>query len=121
MGVFENYKRGYSLLQKGEHKVAAEYLERAKAVEPKKGSIREALARAYYMSGNFEKARTEFEAALEIDCTNAYAHFGLGLSLMKVGARDKALGHLKLAKAMSPDNDDYRIYTEAYLSYEQDE
>ena len=39
---------------------------------------------------------------------NDYAHFGLGLCLMRRGDRVGARRHLKLAVAMRPDQPDYR-------------
>jgi Flp pilus assembly protein TadD len=49
----------------------------------------------------------EFERAVELDPVNDYAHFGLGLSLLRVGDRGGARRHLKLAVAMQP-RDEYR-------------
>jgi Flp pilus assembly protein TadD len=83
-------------------------LEHARDLEPDKGSVRETLARAYFRTGRFPDAREEFERAVEIDPVNDYAHFGLGLCLLRQGHRAAARGHLKLAVAMRPDNDDYR-------------
>ena len=50
----------------------------------------------------------EFERAVEIDPVNDYAHFGLGLCLLRRGDRLGARRHLKLAVAMRPDQPDYR-------------
>ena len=69
--------------------------------------MREALARAYFRSGRFSAAEQEFRAAVEIDPVNDYAHFGLGLSLLRVGDPMGARRHLKLAVAMRP-LDEYR-------------
>jgi Flp pilus assembly protein TadD len=83
-------------------------LERARDLEPDKASVRETLARAYYGSGRFTQAGEEFERAVEIEPVNDYAHFGLGLCLMRRGDRIGARRHLKLAVAMRPDQADYR-------------
>jgi Flp pilus assembly protein TadD len=77
-------------------------LERARDLEPDKGSIREALARAYFGTGQFREARSEFAQAVELDPVNDYAHFGLGLALLRAGDRTGARRHLKLAVAMRP-------------------
>ena len=45
---------------------------------------------------------------MEIDPVNDYAHFGLGLCLLRQGDRLGARRHLKLAVAMRPDQPDYR-------------
>ena len=82
--------------------------ELARALEPEKGSIREALARAYFRSGRFAAAEDEFRAALDIEPVNDYAHFGVGLCRLRAGDQRGARGHLRQATVMRPDNADYR-------------
>jgi Flp pilus assembly protein TadD len=106
--VYDLYARGTGLLQTGNPHAAANLLTRAKALEPDKGSIREALARALYQSGRVARARREFAKAVQIDPVNDYAHFGLGLACARTGQRARAVAHLKLAVAMRPDRDAYR-------------
>lgn len=77
--------------------------------------MREALGRAYYRTGRFPKAGEEFAAAVELDPVNDYAHFGLGLALLKQGDRIGARRHLKLAVAMRPDQSDYRAALDRVL------
>lgn len=101
-------KRGKKLLKEGNPAQAAVVLERAKRKEPQKGSIREALGRAYYNYKQYELAEDEFEKAVEIGPTNHYAHFGLGLCLNHLGQKFRARKHLKIAVAMKPDNEDYQ-------------
>ena len=100
----------YSLLLKGRQLLrtknpaqAAVVLERAKKLEPRKGSIREALGQAYYNYGQYHLAKKEFKEALNLDPTNHYAHFGIGLCFNRTGNTTAACGHLKLAIAMEPD------------------
>jgi Flp pilus assembly protein TadD len=102
------FQEGSRLLDTGNAHAATVALERARALEPEKGSIRETLARAYFRSGRFEAAEDEFRATLELDPVNDYAHFGVGLCRLRVGDRVQARRHLRLATAMRPDNDDYR-------------
>jgi Flp pilus assembly protein TadD len=83
-------------------------LERVRDAAPGHGSVREALGRAYYGAGRPAAAGAEFAKAIEIDPTNDYAHFGLGLCLACGGERTLALGHLRLAVAMRPENPSYR-------------
>lgn len=78
------------------------FLSRARIMEPEKGSIREALGRALYMSGRTAWARREFAKAVAIDPVNDYAHFGLALACERTGQRTRAIAHLKLAIAMRP-------------------
>lgn len=102
------YRRGLALLSEGMAREAVDALARARALEPEKGSIREALARAYFTLGRVGPAADEFRAATGIDPTNDYAHFGLALCLERQGRIDEARGHARLAFAMRPDHDDYR-------------
>ena len=83
-------------------------LERARTLEPAKGSVREALARAYFGAGRYDAAEEEFAAALEIEPVNDYAHFGIGLCRLRAGDRAAARGHLRQATVMRPENADYR-------------
>jgi Flp pilus assembly protein TadD len=102
------FKRASALLKRRHHAQAAVLLERANRLEPGKGSIVEALGRAYYNSGQHERAAGAFKELLEIDPSGPYAHFGLGQSLKQLGQRDEARVHLRLAVAMAPDSALYR-------------
>jgi Tfp pilus assembly protein PilF len=102
------WQRGCALLDRRHFHQAAIVLERAREEEPGKASIREALARAYYSSGRPVLARAEFEAALEIEPANDYAHFGLALCLERSGEIATARGHAKLAVVMRPQDENYR-------------
>jgi tetratricopeptide (TPR) repeat protein len=102
-------QRGHELLRRHHHAQAAVVLERARKLEPGRGSIIEALGRAYYNSGDFERAAEAFGRLVEIDPVAAYGHFGLGLSLKRLGRRDRARGHLRLAVAMEPESEMFRF------------
>ena len=100
--AFTAFQEGTQLLATANPHAAATVLERARNLEPDQGSIREALARAYYSSGRVPAAQAEFERAVELDPVNDYAHFGLGLCLLRRGDRVGARAHLRLAVAMRP-------------------
>jgi Flp pilus assembly protein TadD len=100
--VYDLVERAREFLRTGHPHQAAMLLGRAKLIEPEKGSIRETLARALYMSGRTTRARREFAKAVQIDPVNDYAHFGLALSCARTGQRSRAIAHLKLAIAMRP-------------------
>lgn len=106
--AYRRFQEGSRLLETGNAHAAIIPLERARALEPEKGSIREALARAYFRSGRIDAAREEFEKVVDLDPVNDYAHFGLGLCLLRRGDRDAARGHLKLATIMRPDAEEYQ-------------
>jgi len=119
----ENTHKAYRLFTKGKRLSknkkflkAIMLLEEAKKIEPEKGSIREELAMAYYNCGLHSSAKNNFIKALDIDITNDYAHYGLGLCLIKEGSLDKGLGHIKIASAMNPRHKIYRNAVEKYSS-----
>jgi tetratricopeptide (TPR) repeat protein len=101
-------QRGHALMLSRHHAQAAIVLERAARAEPGKGSILEALGRAFYNSGQHERSRQTFEALLEIDPSADYAHFALGQSLKQLDRRREARTHLRLAVALNPRSNLYR-------------
>ena len=110
--AYELFKKGSELLERGDFMAAAVPLERARALEPDKGSIREALGRAYFRSARFDKAAEEFAALVERYPVNDYAHFCLGRSLEKTGRTAEARKHAALAACMRPDRKDYAAFRE---------
>ena len=108
--VYDLFTRGTELLESGDFNAAAVPLERASRLEPDKGSIREALGRAYFRSGRYAKARAEFAAVVERYPTNDFALFCLGRACELTGDRRAARKHLTLAANLRPDRADYRKY-----------
>jgi Flp pilus assembly protein TadD len=111
----DEHESAYSLLQRGQELMrrrhyaqAAIVLGRAARQEPGKGSILEALGRAYYNSGQHEHSRDTFTELLEIDPSAHYAHYALGQSLKQLGREREARTHLRLAVALSPTSKLYR-------------
>jgi Flp pilus assembly protein TadD len=96
------FSKGRKFLDEGHPHQAAMYLTQAKLVEPEKGSIREALGRALFLSGRIAPARREFAKAVQLDPVNDYAHYVLALACERTGERTRAIAHLKLAIAMRP-------------------
>jgi tetratricopeptide (TPR) repeat protein len=101
-------KRGHELMRRRHHAQAAIVLARAEAAEPGKGSIIEALGRAYYNSGQHERSREAFERLLEVDPSAHYAHYALGQSLKQLGRHREARTHLRMAVALDPRSRLYR-------------
>ncbi len=110
--AYTAFSEGMRLLAHDNAHAAVIALEKARALEPAKGSVREALARAYFRTGRFRAAEDEFVAALEIEPVNDYAQYGIGLCRLRAGDRTRARGHLRLATVMRPDNADYRAALE---------
>jgi tetratricopeptide (TPR) repeat protein len=105
--AYDLLQRGQALLEGRHFAQAAIVLERADRQEPAKGSILEALGRAYFNSGQPERSRATFEALLEIEPSSHYAHYAIGQSLKRLGQADRARTHLRLAVALSPENSLY--------------
>jgi len=106
--AYELLQRGHSLLRDRHNAQAAVVLERAARLERGKGSILEALGRAYFNSGQPARAAETFQALLEVDPSAHYGHFGLGLSFARLGRTQEARTHLRLATALDPSSDTYR-------------
>ena len=106
--AYDAYRDGRELLSSGNPHAAVVALERARTLEPDKSSVRETLARAYYRSARYEAAAAEFATVVELDPVNDYAHFGLGLALIRTGDVTGARRHLRIATVMRPDRDEYQ-------------
>lgn len=105
--VYDWYTRGMRLLAAGDAAAAAQLLEHAARAEPDSCSVREALARALFDSGHYARAREAFGRNVDDSPTDDYAHFGLGLSHVRMGQLDDAVEHLAIAAALRPDNHHY--------------
>ena len=110
--TYELYKRGTSLLERGDHHAATVPLSQARDQDPDKTSIREALGRAFFHSRRYEQARAEFEAVVDRAPTNDFALVCLGRSLQQLGRHDEARHPLTLAACLQPQRADYRVYRE---------
>lgn len=105
--LYDRWMTAKGLLASGDTHAASVVLESIRDVEPKKGSVREALGRAYFISGRHRLAEREFAVLLEIDPANDYAHYALARCAMRRGDTSCAKVHLKLARAMNPGNREY--------------
>jgi TolA-binding protein len=110
--TYDLYRRGMSLLERGDYDAATVPLRKAAAREPGKSSVREALGRAYFRARRYREAAREFEAVVERYPVNDFAHFCLGRSLALSGRSDRARRHLAIASNLRPERRDYRIYRE---------
>jgi tetratricopeptide (TPR) repeat protein len=106
-GVYEWYQRGLQLLGDGHPEAAATLLERAADAEPASRSVREALARAQYDAGRYRAAMDSFTRIIDVNPTDDYAQFGLGLAASRAGELELAAEHLALAVALRPDQSHY--------------
>ena len=100
--TFDLFQQGRSHLKKGMAAQATVALEKAKAREPDKASIREALGIAYFRIHRYAEAESEFRKVLELAPVDDYAHYALGRCLEKQGREQEANGHYKLASSLRP-------------------
>ena len=105
--TFDLFQQGRERLSKGMAAQATVPLEKAKAREPEKASIREALGIAYFRISRFAEAEAEFRAVLELSPVDDYAHYALGRCLEKQGKEAEAQGHYKLASSLRPSSKAY--------------
>ena len=108
--VYDLYQRGCELLNHGDHQAATVPLQKARDLEPEKGSIRETLGRALFYSGRYAAAADEFQAVAQRTPTNDYALFCLGRSMQLLGRHREACQPLALASSLRPERADYRLY-----------
>jgi Flp pilus assembly protein TadD len=105
--TFNLFQQGREHLAKGRAAQATVALEKAKAREPEKASIREALGIAYFRIKRYPEAAREFRKVLELAPVDDYAHYALGRCLEKQGRLHEANGHYKLASSLRPGSRDY--------------
>ena len=105
--TFDLFQQGRSHLKRGMAAQATVALEKAKAREPDKASIREALGIAYFRIHRYAEAESEFRKVLELAPVDDYAHYALGRCLEKQGREHEANGHYKLASSLRPGSKAY--------------
>src|SRR3954464_3820720 len=105
--TFDLFQQGRTHLKKGRAAQATVALEKAKANEPEKASIREALGIAYFRIQRYDAAEAEFRKMLELSPADDYAHYALGRCLEKQGKDAEANGHYKLASSLRPNSEHY--------------
>jgi Flp pilus assembly protein TadD len=105
--TYSLFQKGRAHLKRGMPAQATVALEKAKAREPEKASIREALGIAYFRIHRYEEAASEFRKMLELAPVDDYAHYALGRCLEKQGRQAEANGHYKLASSLRPGQADY--------------
>src|SRR6266480_6466323 len=106
--TFDLFQQGRDHLRHGMAAQATVALEKAKAREPEKASIREALGIAYFRIHRYAEAESEFRKMLELAPVDDYAHYALGRCLDKLGRPTEANGHYKLASSLRPGSADYQ-------------
>ncbi|PPK90870.1 tetratricopeptide repeat protein [Kineococcus xinjiangensis] len=105
--AYDWMQRGTELLKRGDAAAAVTLLRHAHSAEPASAAVLELLARAQYDSGDFAGAVDSFGSLVRRRPDADYAHFGLGLSLSRLGRFALAVEHLAMAHAMAPQRAEY--------------
>ena len=100
--TYELFQQGRKHLRSGMPAQATVSLEKAKRLEPRSRSIREALGIAYFRLGRWEEAEAEFRALVDLSPADDFAHQALARALVNQGRRGEATVHLKLARSLRP-------------------
>ncbi|MHB9148775.1 MAG: tetratricopeptide repeat protein [Thermoleophilia bacterium] len=105
--AYAHFRAGTGLLRGGNPAQGVVRLEKARRLAPDKSSISEALGRAYYAVGRWADAEAEFRTIIERCPSDDYAHYCLSRILRKTGRDEEAQTHLRLARAMKPQDPCY--------------
>ena len=106
--AYELFKKGSELLEQGDFMAASVPLERARSLEPDKGSIREALGVAYLRARRHADAEREIAVAVDLAPNDHYAYYLLGRAQQGLGFMELARGSFKMAHWLDPRSDEYR-------------
>jgi tetratricopeptide (TPR) repeat protein len=88
-----------------DYKESANYLNEAILLDPRSSFLHTKLAEVYIAQKDYETARTEIDNALELDTSNANAHYFSGyIKSMKIQDRPVALEEFKKAAELDPDH-----------------
>ncbi|MCX5715542.1 MAG: tetratricopeptide repeat protein [Candidatus Omnitrophica bacterium] len=72
-------------------------------LSPDSARVHNNMGKVYDLSGNYDKAAAEYEAAIKIKPDYAMAHNNLGVVLDKLGRPEEAIAHYNTAIAINPD------------------
>jgi len=72
---------------------AIEFANKAVALDPFSAAVRSTSAQAYYLNRDFDKAKVEYEAMLELDRGNPSSYFFLAWALEQMGELEKAISN----------------------------
>ncbi len=96
-----------------EYRDAIDCFEIASSIEPSASSLHN-LGLIYFETGNYEKALTAFEHALELEDGLAARHIAYAKVLEKVGIEKKMIEELEKAASLEPNKETYMLLKRAF-------
>ena len=102
LDVLELSNRGVSLIELGRVDEGIKILKQAIELDPRFGSARNNLGKAYFKKGWLEQAIAEFRRTVEIDPNDSGFHANLGLAYLCTGWSDQAIKELERAIELDP-------------------
>jgi cytochrome c-type biogenesis protein CcmH/NrfG/mono/diheme cytochrome c family protein len=113
--AYARYDLAVNELQQGEYAAAEQDLRAVLAQQPQDATAHLNLGGVLLATGTSDAAQAEFETVLRIDANNFEALFNLSMIEIDAGQVDQALGNLRAAELLHPDDVDvHRALAEIY-------
>lgn len=119
--AYDLFQKGLAALASGRTEEAIVPLERAKKLEPTSNSINEALGKTYFRLRFYDRSLAEFQAILDNDPLEHYAHFCIGRCYERLGDLALAQRHYRLAHSLGPGIEVYRTTLDRFLESRDEE
>jgi Flp pilus assembly protein TadD len=91
---------GILLSKSNRSEEAVELLLQAERIAPNSIQVRHELGKAYFDMGQFQKARAELEAGVQIDSNSRESHYLLGRIYQRLGLSDLAAQEFKITESL---------------------
>jgi tetratricopeptide (TPR) repeat protein len=103
-----HHELGQIFLGEGDDALAIRHFEADLAIEPACQDSRGNLAALHLQAGRYDQARDQYEQSLYYHPDDARALSGLGRAYLALGDYERAIGALRSASDLSPDDEDVK-------------
>lgn len=100
-----------------EYDRAAEFLEKAVALQPESEMIWDSLAWLYYKQNEFEKALEAMKVPLSKEIKNSEISYHIGMIYLALGKKQKAKNYFELTVELNNDKDSIKLSKEILSEY----